>query len=107
MDQYDAPPDSFLGQICLALGMRPARLAMELDIPFADIKEVMEIKTKDLVISEHVEIWRKLMEHVDVKTGMYVAVREELNRRMQHDRTRRVARIEKQRKYRQYIGEAE
>lgn len=84
--------DTFLWRICKALGEEPEELARRLGVPFAEVKPLLDPLHR-LAELDRDEVWWKLFEYVDKRLGLILAVRTELNKALQKDRTKRAVRI--------------
>lgn len=87
--------ETFLSRICLALNVSPKQLAKELEVPFADVKPFLD-QRHVLAEMHNDEFWWKLSEHVSRRLGSLMAIRQELQKAVQHDRARRIARLASQ-----------
>lgn len=91
--------DSFLWRICHALDEPPRMLAKNIGVDYKDLHPLLEGQRGELAELDRDEVWWKISEYVSQKTGLLLAVREELNRKLQADRVKRVSRIERFKSY--------
>lgn len=91
--------DSFLWRICHALDEPPRMLAKNAGVEYKDLLPLLDGQRGMLVELDRDEVWWKISEYVSRKTGMLLAIREELNRKLQADRTKRVTRLKRFRDY--------
>jgi hypothetical protein len=88
--------DTFLWRICKALDEPPRMLASNLGVPYSDLEPLLDHRHL-LAEIDRDEVWWKIGEYVDQKLGDLMAVRTELNRALQRDRSRRVVNVALQR----------
>lgn len=91
--------DSFLWRICHALDEPPRMLAKNAGVEYRDLHPLLEGQRGMLAELDRDEAWIKISEYVARKTGLLLAVREELNRKLQADRTKRATKLERFKKY--------
>ena len=89
--------DTFLWRICHALDEPPRMLAHNIGVPYSDIEPLLDERHK-LVEIDRDEVWWLIEEYVSKKLGYLMAIRGELNKALQRDRTKRVMRHERFRK---------
>lgn len=89
-------PDGFVHRIINALGETPRALAQRLGLSYKhDLQPIMFLSEAELVDSDIDEVYSKLSNAVDERIGQLLAAREALQRKLQADRTRRAARMER------------
>lgn len=87
---------TFLQRIIDALELTPHKLATAIDVPRREI-EAMLAPRHALAEIDRDETWWRIAEYVDKRVAMSLAVKAELNAALQQDRTRRAARLDRQR----------
>lgn len=90
-----APPkadDSFLWRICKALDEPPRVLASNIGVRYEELAPLLDARHK-LAELDRDEVWWKIAEYTDRRLGMIMAVREELNRTLQKQRSQRAVRV--------------
>lgn len=87
--------DSFLWRICHALDEPPRMLAKNIGVEYKELLPLLQGQRGALAEVDRDEVWWKISEYVSRKTGMLLAIREELNRALQADRVKRVSRIQR------------
>lgn len=87
--------DSFFVRICNALGVPPRVLAKDIGVKYAEIKPLLTGSAGELVDVDRDEVWLRLYEHVSAKMGMLIAIRHELDKKLQTDRKKRLLRTER------------
>jgi hypothetical protein len=80
--------------MCNALDVTPHELAAELDVPWKEFKVLLGINGQPHEMGAF-DLWWKLDEVLNERLANLLAVQQELNRSLQADRVRRVARIER------------
>lgn len=96
--------DSFLWRICHALDEPPRMLAKNIGVDYKDLLPLLDGQRGALAELDRDEVWFKINEYVSKKTGLLLAIREELNRKLQADRTKRTTRLTR---FRDYHGQKE
>lgn len=86
--------DTFLWRICKALDEPPRLLASRLDIPYEELAPLLHPLNQISDIDRDV-VWWKVLEHVDEKLGLVMAIRHELDKALQADRVRRALRLDR------------
>lgn len=92
----DAPKvsDPFLLRVCKALGMKPTELAEAIGVPYADIHKMLA--PRHIVVEiDRDETWWKISEIIDLRIGLLMAARHELQKALQQDRAKRSLRVER------------
>lgn len=69
----------------------PMEASERLGVPVSDIIALMKGTCKQLVPLDQDEVWVKLADHVDRRIGALLAVRSELQRKLNVDRAERAA----------------
>lgn len=87
--------DSFLWRICHALDETPRMLAKNVGVEYEDIHPLLEGASASLIEIDRSDTWFKISEYVARKTGLLMAVRSELDRKLQSDRAKRASRLER------------
>ena len=91
--------DSFLWRICHALDEPPRLLASNIGVAYKELLPLLDGQRGELCELDRDEVWMKLSRYVAQKQGAIMAVREELNRKLQSERTRRASRLERFKKH--------
>lgn len=89
-------PDSnstFLWRICHALDEPPRMLAKNIDRPYSEVAPLLDDR-HHLIEIDRDETWWAISRYVDKKIGLLLAIKAELNKALQHDRAKRLTRIE-------------
>lgn len=91
--------DSFVWRICHALDIMPAELAYELGVTVEDVYAVLDLPLQDIAESEHDTVLWALSEYVAAKLGYLMAVKHQLDRKLQKERAVRVDRMARFRRF--------
>lgn len=84
--------ETFLQRICIALEVTPRGLARKLGVPYKEIEPLLSPRHM-LAEIDRDPTWWKIAEYVDKRMAMHMAVKNELNKALQQDRTKRAARL--------------
>ena len=84
-----------VGRICLALDTTAFSLAKTLGVPAKDVLELLDIPAAQLVDVDRSIMLTSLAHHVDVRLGSLLAIRDELQAKMNEDIKRRIAQRER------------
>lgn len=90
-----SPPsvaDTFLMRICKALDEPPRMLAANIGVDYDELAPLLRPRN-ELIEMDRDEVWFKISEYADKRLGEIMAVRFELNKALQSDRTKRAARL--------------
>jgi len=87
--------DGFVNLICDALDIPPRALAAKLGVEYAELKLLMDTKAVMLAEVDMNETLWKLSAFVAEKLGVFMAVKEQLDRKLQADRANRIMRIKR------------
>ena len=87
--------DSFLWRICHAVALKPKELAKAIGVHYREVEPLLEGQRSELAEIDRDEVWWKIYEFLGKRMGYLLAVRYELDRALQKDRTKRVQRIER------------
>ena len=87
--------DSFLWRICHALDEPPRMLAKNIGVEYKDLLPLLDGQRSMLAEIDRDEVWFKISEYVAMKMGMLMAIRTELDRALQRDRSKRATRLER------------
>lgn len=90
--------DSFLQRICHALDETPIMLANNLGIPYKEIEPLLDQRHL-LAEIDRDEVWWLILDYTSKRLGHIMAVRTELNKRLQHDRKKRLLRHDRFNKF--------
>lgn len=85
--------DTFLWRICHALDEPPRMLAKSIELPYTEIEPLLDHR-HNLIEIDRDDTWDAISRHVDKRIATLLAVKAELNRALQSDRTKRLQRIE-------------
>lgn len=85
-------------RICHALDEHPYELARNCGVPTSDITDLLSGGRSELAEIDRYDVWDKIEQHISRKAGMLMAVRYEMKRKLQQDRTARADRMERFRK---------
>lgn len=77
------PDDSFLWRVCRAIDEKPSQLAKNIGVAYYEIKPLLD--HGPLVEMDRDDTWLKIIEHVDRRLGLMLAVKKELSLRMQNE----------------------
>ncbi len=91
MDGLPNASDPFLLRVCKALDLSPRQLAAAIDLPYKDVAPLLELNYK-LADIDRDEVWWKVLEMIDLRMGLLMAARHELNKRLEGDRSKRAVR---------------
>lgn len=94
MGRTPLPGDTFLWRILYALDVSPEILASDIDVPFSDVAPLLDPRS-GLVEMDRDETWQKIFTYVNERIGELMAVRMELNKALQIDRSKRILRYER------------
>lgn len=83
--------DSFLKRICSAMDIKPVELAEMLGVPYADVYKMLGPRARIVEIDMD-ETWLDIVDYVNTQLGLLLAVKDELNRALQKDKTQRAMR---------------
>lgn len=86
--------DTFIVRILKTMNIEATELAELLQVPYADI-EAMMLPRHQLVEIDRSEIWWRIGEMLDVRIGLLMAARHELQKALQQDRAQRALRTER------------
>lgn len=86
-------PAPFLRNVLLALNETPKQLADSLGVKYHELEPLLDVHSP-LADMDYGWLWWKIYEHVNTRLGLILAARHEINKGLQKDRARRVARIE-------------
>lgn len=89
-----SPPtaeDPLLLRVCKALDEPPRLLAYNIGVRFSDVAPLLD-RQHALAGLDLDDVWWSVAERVDLRIGQLMAAREDLNRALQRDRSRRAAR---------------
>ena len=81
----------FMQRVIEALDVLPSELAEKLDVDLGDVLALWTGSRGKLVALDQDEVWVKLAEYVDKRIAACLSVREELQRKLNLDRTARAA----------------
>ena len=84
-----------IGRVCLALDTTAFSLAKTLGVPAKDVLELLDIPAAQLVDVDRSIMLTSLAHHVDVRIGSLLAIRDELQAKMNEDIKRRIAQRER------------
>lgn len=87
--------DSFLWRICKALDEPPRMLAHNIGVPYHQLAPLLSDRFH-LAEIDRDEVWWKVAAYVDERMGILMAIRHEMTRALNTDRSKRAARIAKQ-----------
>lgn len=79
-----------VGRICLALDMTAYSLAKTLGVPARDVLELLNIPANQLVDVDRSIILTSMASYVDDRIGALLAIRDELQAKMNEDIKRRI-----------------
>lgn len=84
--------DTFLWRICKALDEPPRMLASNIGVPYAELAPLLDARHK-LAEIDRDETWWLIGEYADRRLGEIMAIRQELNKALQRDRSKRAVRV--------------
>lgn len=90
-----SPPkasDTFLWRICKALDEPPRMLAHNIGVDFSELRPLLDERWRVAEIDRD-EVWWKIAEYTDRRIGEMLAIRVEVQRALQRDRSARAKRI--------------
>lgn len=82
-------------RICMALDTTAFSLAKTLGVPAKDVSELLNISANQLVDVDRSIVLTSIAHHVDVRIGSLLAIRDELQAKMNEDIKRRIAQRER------------
>lgn len=85
--------NSFLMMICQALDMTPYELARRIAVHPDEIAGLIKGRAGELIEIDVDPVWHAIADYVDRHIAGCLAVREELNRKLQRDRQKRQQRF--------------
>lgn len=85
----------FLERITHALNLFPHELAKELGVDKKDIMDMMTEQRTHTVEIDREQVWYELSQYVSRQIGYLMAVRLELDKALQKDRTARMLRVQR------------
>lgn len=91
--------DSYVMRICFALDVTPQKLAKALQIPFRELRPLLHGREGEIAEVDMDEVLWALHSYVGERIAYLLAIRAELDNKLQKDRINRVKRIERFRKY--------
>lgn len=91
--------DRFVTRICKALDVTPKEFAAKTGVTLEEIEERLEIKEWQLGDADRDTVLQDISEYVNLRLGLLMAVRYTLQRTLQKDRTERLKRYERFKKY--------
>lgn len=77
--------------------MTPRQLAAKIEVRYKDLEPLLDDRNK-IADMDSDEVWWKISRYADVRLGNIMAIRHELNRALQADRGKRIARVAAQRR---------
>lgn len=82
---------TLLWRVCIALDLPPRNLALEVGVPFDELSPLLDDKHR-LADMDYDEVWSKIAQYVDTRTGHIMALRQQLTAQLTAERTRRAGR---------------
>lgn len=86
-------------RICHALDLSPKELARALDLPYAEVRDLLVGQSSLLVEIDRDEVWWRIYEYISERMSYMMAVRHELDKALQKDRIKRLQRTERFNRY--------
>lgn len=86
-EQTDTP----LWRICHALDETPKTLARNINVAYSELRPLLA-EQHQVVDLDRDEVWWLIAEYVDKRTGQMMAIRDDLSRRLQRTRSKRLLR---------------
>lgn len=84
-----------LDRVCFGVGMTPKQLAKALNLSYRkDVKPLVGVPSAKVADADLDELWHALLRLVNERFGLLMAVREEVNMKLQSDRKLRLVRRE-------------
>lgn len=90
--------ETFLQRICTAIELTPRELAKRIGVKYTEIEPLLSPRHL-LAEIDRDDTWWKIAELVNARVGTLLAVKAEMNKALQRDRTKRAARMAAQRKF--------
>lgn len=90
---------SFLVRVCNALDEPPRMLAKNIGVEYDELKPLLTGSRGQLVDFDKTDVLWKVYDYVSMRMGMMLAIREELDRKLQADRSNMAARMERFKKH--------
>lgn len=90
--------DTFLWRICHALDEPPRMLAYNIGVPFGDLEPLLDPR-HHLIEMDYYYVWAEIEKYVSNKLGHLLAIKMEMGKALQTDKTKRLLRVNKQRDY--------
>lgn len=90
-----SPPkvtDTFLWRVCKALDEPPRMLASNIGVSYDELAPLLD-QRHQLAEIDRDEVWWKVAEYADRRLGEIMAIRGELSKALQRDRSKRAVRI--------------
>lgn len=87
-------------RVCKALDEPPRMLANNIGVPYGDIEPLLSPTTYLLADMDKDETWWLIYEYVGKRMGELMAARNEMDKKLQRDRSRRAVRHAAARKHR-------
>lgn len=87
--------DSFLMRICKALDEPPRMLAYNLGVDYSELEPLLDDRHK-LAEMDKDYVWWELSRYVDERLGVLMAIRFEMTKALEKDRSRRAVRAVRQ-----------
>lgn len=87
--------DSFLRRVCYALDEHPTRLASSIGVPYKELQPLLTGQSSLLVEMDRDDTWIKIMEYVDIRLGLLLAIKGELSKKLQKDLVKRLRQTER------------
>mgnify|MGYP000054707504 CR=1 FL=1 len=95
MERKPTSEDSFVMRICIALDMSPQKLAKALEVDYSELRPLLDVERRALVEVDRDEVLWKLHRFVGERAAYLLAVRGELDKKLQTDRKKRLLRTER------------
>lgn len=88
-----SPDDGFIMRMCHGLDLKPWQLAKVIGIPYKELKPLLNDQRWQLAeMTKDDTLW-KIMDYTTVRLGQIMAIRHELNVKLQRDRARQAAHL--------------
>jgi len=87
--------DSFLWRICHALDEPPRMLAKNAGVEYKDLEPLLHGQRSLLAEIDRDHVWWAVSEYVNMKLGLLLGIKQELNTALQKERVKRAAKLER------------
>lgn len=95
MERKPTSEDSFIMRICIALDLKPQKLAKAIGVEFSELRPLLDAKRWELVEVDRDEVLWSLHKFLGERAAYLLVARRELDKKLQTDRKKRLLRTER------------